>query len=85
MLIADAHGKTHEGKRLTYNKLSQAWAHPYLKAMIDNYVTDCHTCNVMNPAWPYTSPMGRFPVPPAPFSEIVKDFTDMRQDCVCQG
>lgn len=85
VLIGKAHVRTHEGKRATYARLSVNWYHPYMKAMVDNYVVDCPSCNVMNPARPYACPMGHFPVPEGPFREIVIDFTDMGQDCMCQG
>lgn len=51
-----------------------------MTALVDNYITDCVTCNGHNPKQPYKCPVGKFPVPEALFQDITIDFTDMGAD-----
>ena len=45
--------------------------------MVDNYMAECNVCNGHNPKPVYKCPMGKFPVPDAPFKDITIDYTDM--------
>ncbi|XP_029298122.1 uncharacterized protein LOC115015101 [Cottoperca gobio] len=85
MLIKQAHGPTHVGKLRTTRDVEVQWWHPYMKEMVENFVTECDTCNNFNDKRTYKCPMGRFPVPDAPFKEICIDYTDMGADNVVRG
>ncbi|KAM5125669.1 LOW QUALITY PROTEIN: uncharacterized protein ACMZJ9_022047 [Mantella aurantiaca] len=85
LLIKEAHGPAHEGKKKTLDVVNKQWWHPYLKEMVDNFIDDCEVCNQYNQGKPFRYPMGRYPVPNAPFSEICIDYTDMGQDQVIRG
>lgn len=54
-------------------------------AIVENYVTDFSTCNEHNSRPAYKCPMGRFPVPKAPFQNITIDFTDMGMENRVKG
>nr|XP_040060401.1 uncharacterized protein LOC120835481 isoform X2 [Gasterosteus aculeatus aculeatus] len=85
MLMIEAHGPTHESKKRTCAALEKIWWHPFAKEMVENFVTDCVSCNGFNNKPVYRCPMGRYPVPPAPFQEICIDYTDMGMDNRVRG
>ncbi|XP_034084287.1 protein NYNRIN-like [Gymnodraco acuticeps] len=85
LLIEQSHGPTHVGKARTTKDIEQQWWHPYMKDMVENFVNDCDTCNAFNVKKPYKCPMGRYPVPEAPFKDICIDYTDMGADNVVRG
>ncbi|XP_062864415.1 protein NYNRIN-like [Trichomycterus rosablanca] len=85
LLIRQAHGPTHVGARRTMKEVALHWWHPYLMAIVENYVEECPTCSEFNIKRPLKRPMGHFPVPDAPFKEICIDFTDMGPDNVVRG
>ncbi|XP_056255929.1 protein NYNRIN-like [Seriola aureovittata] len=77
LLLKQAHGPAHESKQRTQKNIEACWWHPHMTALVDNYITDCTTCNEHNPKQAYRCPLGKFPVPEAPFQDITIDFTDM--------
>ena len=85
ILLKQAHGPTHIGRTQTQKNIETLWWHPHMTALVENFVHECDTCNAHNPKRPYKCPMGRFPVPDAPFKEICIDFTDMGADHRVQG
>ena len=85
ILFKQAHGPTHISKKQTQKHMETLWWHPHMEALVENFVHDCDICNAHNPKRPYKCPMGRFPVPDAPFKEICIDFTDTDADHREQG
>lgn len=77
LLLKQAHGPAHEGRKTTQMNIEKCWWHPHMTALVENYVSDCQTCNAHNSKTTYRCPMGGYPVPPAPFHDITIDFTDM--------
>ena len=83
LLLKQAHGPAHESKKTTLKNVDIPWWHP--TDMVDNYVAECNVCNGHNPKPVYKCPMGKFPVPDAPFKDITIDYTDMGADNRVQG
>ena len=84
-LLRKEHGLAHEGKAKTRERLERYWWHPALKAMCDQYVQDCQTCQACNQKQGFKINRGHFPVPQLPFQEIYIDYTDMGQENRVEG
>ena len=85
LLIKEAHGPTHVGRTRSTKEVEAHWLHPYMKEIVENFIKDCENCNAHNDKRPYKCPMGRFPVPDAPFKDICIDYTDMGADNMVRG
>ena len=84
-LLRKEHGLAHEGKAKTRERIERYWWHPALKAMCDQYVQDCQTCQACNQKQGFKINRGHFPVPQLPFQEIYIDYTDMGQENRVEG
>ena len=84
-LLRKEHGLAHEGKTKTRERIERYWWHPALKAVCDQYVQDCQTCQACNQRRGFKITKGQFPVPQLPFQEIYIDFTDMGQENKVDG
>ncbi|GCC40624.1 hypothetical protein chiPu_0024816 [Chiloscyllium punctatum] len=75
-MLQEDHWLTHRGKTQMQRYLTHWW-HPFLPAMIENYIRECRTCTEYN-VTPTVKPYERkFPLPRMPGQEIVIDYTDM--------
>ena len=84
-LLRKEHGLAHEGKAKTRERIERYWWHPALKAMCDQYVQECQTCQACNQKQGFKINRGHFPVPQLPFQEIYIDYTDMGQENRVEG
>ncbi|XP_073346961.1 protein NYNRIN-like [Pagrus major] len=85
LLLKQAHGPAHESKKTTLKNIDILWWHLYMTSMVDNYVNECTICTEHNTRLTYKCPIGKFPVPDAPFKDITIDFTDMGAENRVQG
>lgn len=73
-MLQEAHGLTHCGKAPMQRHLTNWW-HPFLPAMIENHIRECHICTGYN-VLPTIKPLeGKFPLPKMPGKEIIIDYT----------
>lgn len=77
MLCQEAHSRGHCASSKVTALVSQHWWHPYLKDITKYFVQSCEICNHFNPKVALRAGLGTFPVPDAPWKEVVIDFTDM--------
>ncbi|GCC41316.1 hypothetical protein chiPu_0025010, partial [Chiloscyllium punctatum] len=75
-MLQEAHGLTHCGKAQMQKYLTHWW-HPFLPAMIENYIRECRTCTEYNERATVKPHEGKFPLPRMPGQEIVLEYTDM--------
>lgn len=77
-LLEEAHGLTHCGKAQMQRHLTHWW-HPFLQAMIEQYLRECEVCTKFNVRPTVKPHEGRFPLPRLPGQEVIIDYTDMVQ------
>src|SRR4029434_1561680 len=77
VIFKETHGSTHVSVAKMYKQIRRQWWCPKLREHIENYRSECTTCNKMNTKRTLPHPLLKFPVPSAPWSEICIDYTDM--------
>ncbi|XP_056892028.1 uncharacterized protein LOC130527471 [Takifugu flavidus] len=74
--LEEARGLTHCGKPQMMRYLTHWW-HPFLPAIVENYIRECSICTHFNVKSTIRPHEGKFSVAPMAGQEIIIDFTDM--------
>ena len=85
MLCQESHSRGHCSAAKMGGLISNQWWHPNLMDVVKYFVQSCEICGKYNPKKTLQAGLGSFPVPAAPWKEIVIDFTDMGRDQRSQG
>lgn len=82
ILIQEAHGPAHLGRKEVITRLERYWWHPFLKDICKDELEKCQTCLVFN-AKPtvHKELVNRVDEFAFPGQEVVIDFTDMINSC----
>lgn len=78
ILIPDAHGFDHCARGEVVRRIKlQGYQSPYLRSMVDTFLSSCEICVKQNVRKGITTPISHIPVPEGPFKHLVIDYVGM--------